>query len=229
MKYEKNRNVLLPTIAEFSSNKNTLMRNLFLTLLITTAFTFTSFAQEFKTWSQEDRKYLLDNLSRSREAVITETKNLSPAQWNFKESPDRWSISQVVEHLAYWELLLQREISQAIVAGPRPELIKGGRTDSAVLAFLQEENPHIATEYTKPFTFTVPMGSNEGKNNLAWFVKMRNEGIGFTDSTATDLRAYFLRPGRGNVHQVFITLFAHTDRHLKQIRKVKIHPGYPKR
>jgi hypothetical protein len=91
-----------------------------------------------------------------------------------------------------------------------------------------EEKPHITTEYTKPFTFTVPMGLNEGKNNLAWFLKMRNESINYLDTTTTDLRYYFLRLGRGNVHQVYITIFAHTDRHLKQIRKLKLNPNYPK-
>ena len=187
-----------------------------------------AFAQS-KTWSDADRKYLIENLSKTRDSIIKETKNLSKAQWNFKESESRWSISQVVEHLAFWELLLQREISQALVAGARPELNDGGRTDSAVLAFLGEENPHIATEYTKPFTFTVPMGLNDGENNLKWLLKMRNEGIGFVDSTTTNLRAYFLRPGRGNVHQVLMTIFAHTDRHLRQIRRVKSDPKYPKK
>ncbi len=188
-----------------------------------------SFAQPARIWTEKERKYLLDNLSRTRDSVIIETKNLSQAQWNFKESPDRWSINQVIEHLAFWDLLIQREISQALVAGPRPELAKDARTDSATLAFLAEEIQHIAPEYTKPFTYTVPMGLNEGKNNLAWFLKMRNEGIGFVDSTTTDLRAYFMRPRRGSTHQLFITMFAHTDRHLRQIRKVKLHANYPKR
>jgi hypothetical protein len=196
--------------------------------LLAVIFTLRSAAQLPKLWTAEDKKYLFDNLARTRDEVTRETENLSKAQWNFKESPDRWSINQVVEHLGIWEILLQREISQALVAGPRPELNNGGRTDSAVLAFLDEEKPHIATEYTKPFTFTVPMGLNEGKNNLAALLKMRNEGIGYVDSTMTDLRAYFLRPGRGNIHQVFITIFAHTDRHLRQIRRVKLHPNFPK-
>ena len=195
------------------------MRHSFFTILLTIGCVLTSIAQETKLWSEEDRKYLIENLTRTRESVINETKNLSQAQWNFKESTDRWSINQVVEHLAYWELLLEREVGQALVAGPKPELIKDVKTDSSIIAFLMEEKPHITTEYTKPFTFTVPMGLNEGKNNLAWFLKMRNEGIGFIDSTTTDLQYYFLRPGRGNVHQVFITIFAHTDRHLRQIRK----------
>ena len=189
---------------------------------------FSSFAQTTTKWSEKERQYLIENLSRTRDLIINETKNLSEAQWNFKESPDRWSINQILEHLAIWELLLEREVNQALVAGPRPELNDEKRTDSSVIAFLMQDNPHIATEYTKPFTFTVPMGLNKGENNLAWFLKMRNEGIGFIDTTVTNLREYFLRQGRGNVHQVFITIFAHTDRHLRQINRVKSDPKYPK-
>jgi hypothetical protein len=184
------------------------------------------FAQSL--WSESDRKYLIDNLKRTRDLVIEETKNLTGQQWKFKETSDRWSINEVVEHLAIWELLLDREISQALVFGPQPELLKNAKTDSSILAFLMEETPHITTEYTKPFTFTVPMGLNSGENNLAWFLKMRNESLNFLDSTKTDLRYFFLRPGRGNVHQVYITIFAHTDRHLRQIRKIKSNVNYPK-
>src|SRR6187551_769422 len=144
------------------------MRQLFCTAL-TFILMLSSFAQQSKLWSKDNRKYLIDNLSRTRDSIIKETKNLSQAQWNFKESPGRWSINQIVEHLNIWEVLLQREISQALLAGPRPELNKEAKTDSAVVGFLMEENPHIATEYTKPFTFTVPMGWNEGKNNLHGF------------------------------------------------------------
>ena len=181
-----------------------------------------------KLWTETDKKYLIENLKRTRDSLIKETQNLTDQQWHFKESPDRWSINEIVEHLAIWELLLDREISQALVAGPQPELTRNAKPDSSILIFLMEDKPHITTEYTKPFTFTVPMGLNTVKNNLAWFLKMRNESLNFLDSTSLDLRYYFLRAGRGNVHQVYITIFAHTDRHLRQVRKVKASANYPR-
>jgi len=194
-------------------------------------FLCTLAARSQKLWTESDRKYLLENLARTRDSIITETKNLSEAQWNFKESPASWSINQVVEHLAIWELILDRETSQALLGGPHEEkLIRdAGKADSAVVALLMEAKPHITTDYTKPFTFTVPMGTNQGKNNVAWFLKMRNEGINYVDSTTTDLRYYF-RPGKNNdVHQIFIIIFAHTSRHLRQIRRIKANPRYPSR
>jgi hypothetical protein len=204
------------------------MNRLFLAVIMLSGFVSSSWCQQTKLWTDQERKYLVANLSRTRQLVIEETKNLTPAQWNFKESADKWSINQIVEHLGIWELLLDREINLALAGGPKPELTKEVRTDSSVVTFLMEEKQHIAPEYTRPFTFTVPLGLNEGKHNLAWFLKMRDEAIGFTDSTTTDLRYYFLRPGRKDVHQVFVTIFAHTDRHLRQIRKVKLSANYPR-
>ena len=63
---------------------------------------------------------LLDNLVRSKQEIIEQTKDLTKEQWNFKESPDRWNINQIVEHIALWELLFMREISRALAREPDP-------------------------------------------------------------------------------------------------------------
>src|SRR5215470_8399625 len=77
-----------------------------------------------KLWTETDRKYLLENLTHTRDLLIEETKGLTEAQWNFKESKDRWSINEITEHLALWELILEREISQALFAGPQPDKLQ---------------------------------------------------------------------------------------------------------
>ena len=69
-------------------------------------------------WTAADRKYLLDNLIRSKEEIIKETNSLTKEQWNFKESPDRWNINQIVEHIALWEILFMHEISRALAMDP---------------------------------------------------------------------------------------------------------------
>ena len=153
---------------------------------------------------------------------------MSKEQWNFKETPNRWSINEIVEHLAIYEMLFQREIASARAAGPQPELNSSAKPDSIILGFIMEEHPHVTTDFTKPFSFTVPMGLNEGANNLKWFVKLRNESINYVDSTSENLRDLFLKPGRPNIHQVLIYTFGHVDRHLRQIRKVKQNKNYPK-
>jgi hypothetical protein len=72
------------------------------------------------------------------------------------------------------------------------------------------------------------MGLNELKNNLAWFVKMRNESIEFMKTTKQDLRQYYRNSTGTNIHQTYIYVFGHVDRHLRQIKKIKEHPKYPK-
>ena len=198
-----------------------------LKLLFTCLIAFPVFAQEQKEWSEADRRFLLSNLVSTRDALSKETANLSAEQWNFKESPDRWSIKQVVEHIAIWELLFQREISQALAAGAQPVLAQNARADSMIYNFIMEETPHVSVNYTKPFTFSLPMGLTEGRHNMDWLLKMRQESIDYLRQTTDNLRLYFLKAGRPNIHQIYINVFGHTERHLRQIKKIKQHPAYP--
>src|SRR5215204_1502117 len=181
-----------------------------------------------KLWTENDRKYLLDSLISSRNLLMKETENLSNVEWNFKESPGRWSIKEVVEHIGIWELLLAHEVSKALSAGPQPELNKTVKPDSIFYRFIMEEKPHISVEYTKPFTYTLPIGLNDGKNSIAWFLKMRNESIEWLKIANEDLRSYYLKPGRPNIHQVYITTYGHTLRHIRQIQKIKTNVRYPR-
>lgn len=195
---------------------------------ILTLWYTTAKAQLPGLWTEADRNYLVGQLTRTRDSLIQETESLSNAQWNFKEAKDRWSIKEVVEHIAIWELLLTHEVSRAIGAGVQEDWSKEAKPDTVYLRFILENTPHISVEYTKPFTYTLPMGLNDGKNNLAWFLKMRNESITYLKTATEDLRYYFLKKDRPNVHQVYIYIFGHSQRHLRQIRKIKANSNYPK-
>ncbi len=178
-------------------------------------------------WTEADRKYLLDNLIRSKQELMDETKNLTKEQWNFKESPDRWSINQIVEHICIYELIQMNEISAALQMGPMPDFPQH-LPDSI---FLNKDpkrlNKNITTDYTKPFTYTVPLGNNEGKNNMIWYTTMRNESIEYLKKTNDNLRIHYICFGP-NIHQRYMMFFQHSFRHLGQIREVKAHAKYPK-
>lgn len=184
-------------------------------------------AAQTKIWTESDRQYLIQHLTHSRDELVAATKGLTKAQWSFKESPDRWSINEVVEHLAIYEVLFQRHISQSLVT-PHPEWNASAKPDSTYFNFIMEMKPHITVEYTEPFTFATPMGLNDLKSNMTWFLKLRNESIQYVQTTNDDLRAYYLTPDRPNVHQIFIWTFGHVDRALRQIKRVKADPKYPK-
>jgi hypothetical protein len=70
-----------------------------------------------------------------------------------------------------------------------------------------------------------------GPNALKFFQLKRDLAIGFTDTTRADMRAHYARTASKfprNMHQNYIYQWGHVDRHLRQIRKVKQHPNYPK-
>ena len=196
-------------------------------LILCIYFLFLSGLAAQKRWTADDRAYLSAHLTQTRDTLLKETANLSEAQWNFKESPGRWSIKEVTEHIALWELLLMHEVSRALRT--EADTVRTARPDSVIAGFILEEKPHVSVEYTQPFTYTLPMGLNDGKTNTAWFAKMRAESIAFIDSTRRNLRAHYMSPARPNIHQVYITIWGHCERHLQQIRKIKTHRNYPAR
>ncbi|KAA0992448.1 DinB family protein [Dyadobacter aurulentus] len=196
----------------------------FFVLLSFTFLTCSSFAQE-KLWTETDRQFTIDQFNRTRDELVKETENLTPAQWAFHESAERWSIGQIVEHLALWEIIWAREISMGSRSKPQPELNKSSRPDSYYSDFIMETNPHVAAD------IAIPTGFIKGKDNLAFFLSRREQNLAFLKKTEADMRAHFeltATPNPRNMHQVYIYQWGHVDRHLRQIRKVKADPNFPK-
>ena len=50
--------------------------------------------------TQAEKERALQYLESTKANIVEATKGLSSAQWNFKSAPDRWSIAQVMEHIA---------------------------------------------------------------------------------------------------------------------------------
>jgi len=179
------------------------------TLLFSLFICCSAYAQETKSWTEADRKYILDNLIRSRDEVLAETKDLSKAQWSFKESPDRWSINEIVEHIAIWELLLCQRISAQLGTEPQPALVAQAVPDSVKLGFIMEEKVHHSADYTKPYTYTIPMGLNDLKNNTAWLLKMRNESITYVTNSAGPQGVLSARKQNQHARNLYYTVWSH--------------------
>ncbi len=198
------------------------MKQLLFLLTITSLTVSASHAQ--KLWTETDRKYTVDNLKRTRDELTRETENLTPAQWAFHESPDRWSIGEVVEHLALWEIIWAREVSMGTRNKPQPELNQTSKSDSYYTEWIMEPAPHKSPDFSRPTGFIT------GKNNLVFFTRLRDQTIDFAEKTEVDMRAHYeltATESPRNMHQVYIFQWGHVDRHLRQIRKIKQHPSYP--
>ncbi|MFC5410913.1 DinB family protein [Larkinella bovis] len=179
-----------------------------------------------RLWTTADQQYTVENLKRTRDELVRETATLTDAQWHFHETPERWSIAEIVEHLALWKIIWAREISIGMRNKPQPELNQTSRPDSYYKNFIMEDKPHQSPDLSKPTGFI------RGKDNLTFFLQHREQAIAFAEKTTADLRAQFEFTATGdnprNMHQVYLYQWGHVDRHLRQIRKVKAHPTYPK-
>ncbi len=53
-----------------------------------------------KGMTDEDREHLLVHFEMTGQVLAEEVRGLSPAQLEYRASPDRWSIRECVSHLA---------------------------------------------------------------------------------------------------------------------------------
>ncbi len=188
------------------------------------AFTFTTIAAAQDITPAEKEK-ALTYLGETRDGVSAAVKGLSEAQWKFKPAPDRWSVAEIVEHLAVLEGLFVSNISAQILQSPAG---KPGAdvhaTDAAILAKV----PDRSTKAHAP-EMIVPTGRWTPQELLDRFLASRRETARFLESTA-DLRGHVLNhPALGPLdgYEWVLAIAAHTERHTKQILEVKADPHFP--
>jgi len=190
-----------------------------LALLAATA----SRAQEL-TPAEKDRalQYLESTEKNVRDAV----KGLSAAQWNFKPAPERWSIAQVVEHLAAAEDMLRGMIVEKVMISPAAPDRDVKMIDDLVLKTVPDRSHKVdAPEPLRPVNrFGTP------EEALKHFVESRGQTEDFLKRTP-DLRAHAIDSPMGQKldgYEWVLLIAAHSERHTKQINEVKADANFPK-
>jgi hypothetical protein len=177
--------------------------------------------------SAQDRAKLVQYLTGARDQVLAEAA-LSDAQWSFKPGPDRWSVGEVVEHLALAESLIF-DLQQKMVAGPAAtaEQRAAAQGKDEMLLKIIPDRTQKATA-PEPLQPAKRLGSRA--EVLAAFEERRGKTIAYASKTTDDLRGRVgdspLGPLDG--YQWLLFIGAHTERHLGQIREVKAHADFPK-
>lgn len=180
-------------------------------------------AQEV-TQAEKDRA--LQYLETTRKNVLEATKGLTDAQWSFKSAPDRWSVAQVMEHIAAAEDLLLDTTKEKVMTSPAGEPGRDFRkTDEAVLMTVPDRS-HKA-QAPEPLVPSNRFGSPEG--SVKHFLDSRATTETFLRSTS-GLRDHVMDSPVGKLDGYEFVLFiaAHTERHTKQINEVKADPNFPK-
>ncbi len=179
-----------------------------------------------KVWTEKDRNFITANLQRTKNEMITATEDLSIGQWHFKPDQDSWCIAQVVEHMGLYERIVNQEAGIAFNLKPEPEIYYSSLDDDTYLNWMAEKNPHVAPRNA------VPLGFMKGRDNLDFFNYGRDLLIDLVKTTKRDLKAHFTPRSsepmqRRSIHGLMVVHFGHTDRHLRQIERIKNHADYP--
>jgi hypothetical protein len=191
-------------------------------LLVTGAATAS--AQSLTT---ADGDRALQYLESTKKNILEATAGLSQAEWNFKPAPDRWSIAQVMEHIAASEDFIRENLlkDKVMVAPPGEPGRNLKQIDQAVVTMVPDRT-HKA-QAPEPLVPTNRFGSPDG--SLKHFVESRAATEQFL-RTATGLREHVMNGPVGSMDGYEFILFtaAHSERHTKQINEVKADPNFPK-
>jgi hypothetical protein len=177
--------------------------------------------------SDTDREHLLVHFQMTTQMVAEEVRGLSPAQLEWKASPDRWSIREVVSHLAVAEPDYWRELQKAVKAAPNMKDKKSANSDADIMWYGIDRVVHTKTGggHEKVDTYK-DLGEALGK-----FQALRATEIDYVKTTNDDLRAHSF----GEYGEVIdswqwaLEISTHSERHLNQIREIKNDPNFPKK
>jgi uncharacterized damage-inducible protein DinB len=91
--------------------------------------------------TQAEKEKALQYLETTKRNVLEATKGLSEAQWNFKPAPDRWSVAQVMEHIAAAEDYIRETAREKVMTAPAGEPGREvKKTDEAVLMMVPDRS-----------------------------------------------------------------------------------------
>ena len=195
-----------------------------LSVLLLMAGAATASAQEV---TQAEKEKALQYLETTKKNVLEATKGLSEAQWNFKPAPDRWSVAQVMEHIAAAEDFIRGMLKEKVMiaaGGDAGRNVK--KTDDAVLAMVPDRT--TKAQAPEPLVPTNRFGSPDG--SIKHFVESRAATEDFL-KTATGLRDHVTDSPMGKLdgYEFILLIAAHSERHTKQINEVKADPNFPKK
>jgi hypothetical protein len=176
-----------------------------------------------------EREQVLEQLAVSEARVLSLVAGLTEGQWSFRETPERWSIAENVEHLAVFERFIlgmiadrmqgQAEPGKTALAAAKEPLVMGLGSASARGTRLQ------AREAVQP------LGRWPDRAELiAQLRTARAQTVAFAAATEANLREHFFAHiafGDLDCCQWLLVVGQHGLRHALQIEEVMASEGYP--
>jgi len=174
-----------------------------------------------------ERQFVLDQLASSEARLLELVRGLKAEQWNFRESPERWSIAENIEHVIVFENFILETVAGLLEGPPEPDKKAHAAGKEPLVLGLANARAikFSARESVRP-TGRWPCATEL----VAELRKARARTLGFVTRTQADLRSHFFRHiafGDLDCYQWLVVLGQHGLRHALQIEEIKADPGYP--
>jgi hypothetical protein len=177
--------------------------------------------------NKDERQLVLEQLASSEARLLELVDGLTPEQWYFRETPERWSIAENIEHVIAFENFITGVIAK--VMEEPAELEKKGATtgkEHLVLGLAKARNVKFsAREVVRPvgrWPDTAEM--------VAELRRTRARTVAFAAETQAPLRDHFFAHiafGDLDCYQWLVVMCQHGARHALQIEEIKADPRYP--
>lgn len=179
--------------------------------------------------TNEDRAKVIKYLKESHQQLLDSVEKLSDAQWNYKQSPERWSVGQTVEHIYLAEGLLFASVQKALQAPANPDWETKTKGKTEFLEKVMVDRSHKATAPES----IVPQSKYTRAELMQLLKEARAKTLKFTQETQLPMKEHTLdHPfpvfGTLNAYQWLIYIPLHNLRHNQQVEEVKADPGFPK-
>ncbi|HBY58204.1 MAG TPA: hypothetical protein DEH78_00170 [Solibacterales bacterium] len=168
-----------------------------------------------------ERQRLLAHYEMTTSWIADEIAGLSEQQLTFRAAPEKWSVKDVLEHLAiadpyYWKTLQE---SMKTPVEPRTD-----QKDEGILWYgIDRTNRNKTAEARTPKdNFKTAAEAYESWRNL------RAAIVDYIGKTEDDLRGHRYLKSPTDAYQWLLMISTHAQRHILQIREIKHEPGFPK-
>ena len=178
--------------------------------------------------SKKERKFAAEHMKSTKAELLDAVKGLSTEQLTYKVSADKWSVQECVYHIAISEKTLWAMLEASMKAGPTPEKKKDLKvTDEQVIKMVEDRTNKRKTFSTLEPQNTPYKSLDEAMND---FKAARTAHIKYIKATSEDLRNHFVQMSFGmlDCYQLCLMISSHTDRHVQQLKEVKVDAGFPK-
>ena len=175
-----------------------------------------------------EREGLLREMDQTRENLLRAVEGLSREQLEYREAPDRWSVAEILEHIAFVEQGILGRVTEALRSSSAGSNAGGLAGDDVALRSALAESRKRGLQAPEAIR---PKGRWPLEQLLPEFEASRRRTRDFVAAATGDLRGRSLphaQFGALDCYQWLVLIASHCDRHRAQIEKVKASAGFPR-